>query len=152
MELSKQVVSLELAKKLKELGVKQESLFIWVNDAVSDEGWEVMRQKYRFVKTCAAFTVAELGEMLPAYVQVPYNEVTAQLRKDIDSEDNGLQGVWLSIDKSQVFNDDLGEEWSAVYGDNGSIVVETTAKTIADAMAKMLIYLIENKLSSTEQK
>ena len=29
MKLEDQVVSLELAKKLKELGVKQESLFYW---------------------------------------------------------------------------------------------------------------------------
>jgi len=32
MELEKQVCSLALAKKLKELGVKQESLFVYYSD------------------------------------------------------------------------------------------------------------------------
>jgi hypothetical protein len=40
MELSKQVVSLELAKKLKELGVKQESLFWW-RTLTKEDGWEI---------------------------------------------------------------------------------------------------------------
>ena len=31
MKLENQVVSLEIAKSLKELGVKQESLFYWVS-------------------------------------------------------------------------------------------------------------------------
>jgi hypothetical protein len=37
MELSKQVVSLELSKGLKELEVKQESYFKWVGDQLWDE-------------------------------------------------------------------------------------------------------------------
>jgi hypothetical protein len=32
MELSKQVASLDFAKRLKELGVKQESLFYWCKE------------------------------------------------------------------------------------------------------------------------
>lgn len=60
MELEKQVCSLELAKKLKELGVKQESLFWWnISDGI------VIGEQYRRPPSISAFTVAELGEMLP---------------------------------------------------------------------------------------
>jgi hypothetical protein len=34
MELEKQVCNLELAQKLKKLGVKQESLFYWRSNAI----------------------------------------------------------------------------------------------------------------------
>lgn len=61
MELSKQVVSSELAKRLKELGVKQESLFYWTTGGV------VYRSEMPFwlESNYSAFTVTELGEMLP---------------------------------------------------------------------------------------
>lgn len=67
MELSKQCVSLEIAKRLKELGVPQRSLFEYVN---TEQGGEIhlltttstFRSKDAFV---SAFTVAELGELLP---------------------------------------------------------------------------------------
>lgn len=46
MKLESQVVSLELAKKLKELGVKQESLFqwrlIWEGRSDEDAGEDVV--------------------------------------------------------------------------------------------------------------
>ena len=65
MELSKQVVSFELSKRLKELGVKQESAFYWEiqNDEVRlfrDDREGAMHP------TFPAFTVAELGELLPS--------------------------------------------------------------------------------------
>src|SRR5258706_5692321 len=64
MKLEDQIVSLELAKRLKEFGVKQESLFYWfINQLVymcDLSKWEKSK-KYIF----SAFTVAELGEMLP---------------------------------------------------------------------------------------
>lgn len=68
MELEKQVCSLELAKKLKELGVKQESLFVWdikrknlfyTKNNYPDGNIELLEQ-------CVAFSVAELGEMFPS--------------------------------------------------------------------------------------
>lgn len=81
MNLSEQCVSLELAQRLKELGVKQESLFYWADDDIvisQDidlllENGDVRNNSY----TCnhltdnktdeiySAFTSAELGEMLP---------------------------------------------------------------------------------------
>lgn len=64
MELEKQVVSLELAKKLEELGVKQESLFYWRRHKVKGMVIEYGRNDLDEYLT-AAFTVAELGEMLP---------------------------------------------------------------------------------------
>lgn len=64
MELEKQVVSLELAKKLKSLGCKQESLFWWTDDEDSPLG-EMVVGTFRDINSYSAFTVAELGQMLP---------------------------------------------------------------------------------------
>src|ERR1035437_2783851 len=69
MDLEDQVCSLELAKRLKELGVKQESLFSWSE-------WKPFHLKWKYEWTLepggghvrgkvAAFTTAELGDMLP---------------------------------------------------------------------------------------
>jgi len=61
------VVSLGLARKLKELGVKQESYFKWVGDQIWDE---TQQSDYESSSTplrdtwISAFTVAELGELL----------------------------------------------------------------------------------------
>lgn len=67
MKLKDQVVSLKLAKKLKDLGVKKsESIFLWGLDVV--EGWCISLREIQEpdTKDCiAAFTVAEMGEMLP---------------------------------------------------------------------------------------
>ena len=61
LPLEKQVCSLELAKKLKELGVRQESIFYWEKR----DGWELVDDPYddQF-ELYSAFTVAELGELL----------------------------------------------------------------------------------------
>ncbi len=73
MSLEEQVCSLDLAKRLKELGVKQESTFYWKHNTESPTGKFDERvlthygQPYRVNSTyhVSAFTVAELGEMLP---------------------------------------------------------------------------------------
>ena len=118
MELEKQVCNLELSKKLKELGVKQESLFYYLqyadqkplivghNDA--SPGWS----------NYSAFTVAELGEMLP--------------------------------EKACIRTVKLVEEWCCDYHPKNSKFNFPEHREVsnieADARAKMLVYLLENKL------
>lgn len=72
MKLEHQVASLELSKKLKDLGVKQESYFYWWNSAQEpfDAGWIVTAQEHIIDvgilcrQKVAAFTVAELIDLL----------------------------------------------------------------------------------------
>lgn len=67
MELSKQVISLSLAKRLKELGVKQNSHFWWVSfESPREEEIlcvnDVVNNAYD--PECSAFTVVELVNIL----------------------------------------------------------------------------------------
>jgi len=69
-----QLSNLELSKKLKSLGVPQESLFYWnFNNAVPEQGWYLDDENLAYDKkdTVSAFTVAELGEKLPKDFYVP---------------------------------------------------------------------------------
>ena len=155
MKLEQQVCSLELAKKLKELGVKQESLFHWYlkpYDNGLDEYWEIWQLDFCYIpggffgkssdeEDCvenenlseyvadseqySAFTVAELGEMLPFELE------GAHWIYDLESKKEG--GQWV-IGYLNSGGDALN--------DKGFF----SADTEADARAKMLIYLLENKL------
>lgn len=133
MKLEDQVVSLELAKRLKALGVKQESLFYWGekrNPLVSEFPWglisrfeigagidQALSAIYKG-EGISAFTVAELGEMLPAWVKIQVYR---------------RGNLWKIIRLSSVVK--IGEP-NEIY----------EAKTEADARARMLIYLLENNL------
>lgn len=130
MELTKQVISLSLAKKLKELGVKQESLFKWHSkiDGGSSVHTELvylpieqMEQDY------AAFTVAELGEILRNEEWEPPEWVL-----------DGKVWRWL--------------EWLGEPGMNRMHDIYTdevpTIQHEAEARGLMLAYLIENNLIS----
>ena len=116
MELSKQLTSLELSQKLKSLGVKQESYFFWFD--IKKElypscckGW-VYNKEHKI----SAFTVAQLGEMLPANFVLPY-------KRDID-----------------------GKVWGCYPVENREELYLVEADTEADARGAMLAFLIENKL------
>lgn len=124
MELQKQVTSLEISKRLKELGVKQESLFWWeqVKTAGKNE-WAkdfvlsfnnnsapYMVNGKKSHGTVSAFTVAELGEILKnCKYELPMF--------------NGM--IWHMDDYCPC---------------------EEESNTEADARGKTLIYLLENGL------
>lgn len=65
MKLEDQVVSLELAQKMKELGFEQESLFYWRHSSM--RGWRIISTMTDLIarnlveeSLCSAYTVAEL--------------------------------------------------------------------------------------------
>jgi len=117
IDIEKQCVSRDLSEELRSLGVIQKSFFFWKIDYREDAGTEAYLVAYnsRYMTSpgrivASAFTVAELGEMLPE------------------------KTCWRGYTN-------YGERWSFEFGD-----FKAEAKTEADARAKMLIYLIKNKL------
>lgn len=125
MRLEDQVCSLQLAKRLQSLATTQESAFAWYlrDNELIFAPW-VRNDPHQ--PSVAAFTVAELGDMLP------YEFKTAEGR------------WWLQMeryhDKSRVYY---------INTKSGTFLVDTYDVTEADARAKMLIYLIENGLLKT---
>lgn len=65
MTLSSQVCNLELSKRLKELGCKQDSYFNWELRPSDGETKLVAVKSWNNEFTFSAFSVAELGELLP---------------------------------------------------------------------------------------
>lgn len=135
MKLSEQICNLELSKRLKELGVKQNSFFWHYQDRFStnpnygEAGWknpqEAMPWKIehyqpskisgsRVLFEYAAFTAAELGELLP-------------MRFATIKQPNGYIPV--------EFEPIIGETRYSDFID----------KNEANSRARMLIWLIENR-------
>ena len=139
MKLENQVTTLETSKKLKELKVKQESLYYWVHPYNKSKlpKVEVAKNKWVLVDKLSdlfyrsksdvfsAFTVAELLELLPASVH-------KLAKKPL--------GAWLSLEKT----DD--NKYVAGYGDEGVNVLDVRDNLAVEAVAKMLIYLLKSKL------
>lgn len=133
MKIENQVVNLELSKKLKELGVKQEGQFYWWGNREETKTIIAYRKELiseviipvgiRDKGYCSAFTVAELGEILPTRIQDghPFElETNKQAKKGW-----AIRYYNYSIQESRI-----------TFADDNE----------ANARAKMLIYLIENKL------
>jgi hypothetical protein len=124
---------LELARRLEELNVKQESLFLWCEDTQPATLWSLDRWEESVLSSrdsdehlYSAFTVAELGEILPCEVW------------------KGKKAYWFNSAA-------MSHGWATGYvsraGEyrllNDHQEIENTE---ADARAKMLIYLVQNKL------
>lgn len=123
MKLENQVVSLELAHRLKKLGVEQQSYFKWVGEGVWDQG---TINEYQTPRTpaestwLAAFTVAELGEMLPV---------------ELKSGSPYYLECWKNY-----------PGWTVQYKNMTHILCGKAGNTEAEARGLMLAYLIENHL------
>lgn len=183
MKLEQQVTSLELSKRLKNLGVKQESLFYWREDYHTEghrneEGEMIYTGIFGNKYSCSyhpkprystadlkwnqadlnridqtefsAFTVAELGEMLPARLLGKIDEDVEMIAEPEDSDEwerlvnvQKYSTAWLGT--SVVSEKGGNDGWECNYASDGIQYMEFEADTEADARAKMLIYLLENK-------
>lgn len=123
MNLESICCSLEYAKKLKGLGVEQNSLFSWVlqNPDTGKNRYQLEQNRFDDIDY-AAFTASELGELLPWQMAVGKMDDNKTYACYWDA---GLYGEDINFKKS---------------------IPDFTAPTIVDAMAKCLIWLKENKL------
>ena len=193
MELEKQVSSQELSLKLRELGVPQRvthGSFAYVQDELhlvhedNDTGWLVgndyittfdcetgmLNDTYEW---CKAFTVTELGELLPKDIseevlnnRFPFEKSREEAKDDDDmlqAEENivnDLRSVFNELYEPENYTDGFGCGIRLNYGQGCNLyyflnddewecsyqVFQIKADTEADARAKMLVYLIENGL------
>lgn len=125
LTLEQQVCSLGSAKRLKELGFSQKSLWFWCRgkfDGSQKESWELGFYdelhapviENLITEYVSAYTVAELGELMPR---------------------------WAATFKATYPE---GIRWTAEDGQSPEH--KHNGNTEAEARAKMLIYLAENKL------
>lgn len=172
MKLENQVVNLELSKKLKELGVKQESLYkycgghTWYYDDQENGRFEECSydgilgddEYCAFAElTCeffvSAFTVAELAQYLPARIQFK-----KKVKKNPDWSIDFIPDEELEELKHAGFLTIVKPgRWCVNYLSNACFGTQNMAEVFwdennwANAMAKCLIYLLENKLLADNQ-
>lgn len=155
MKLSDQVVSLQLAKRLKELGLKKPAIFGWIyHEHAENQAWACKHDhpnKHWLVirgtndhkpimwaddncklqeqkdKEIAAYTSAELGEILPVYIE--RSDGISPIIQDRYYDAHGKNPCWFI----QYFSDIRAYDCKE-----------------ADARAKMLIYLLEQGLIENE--
>jgi len=130
MKIEDQVCSLELAKRLKELGVKQESFCWWVEPEYTNDKEPFVQAEFPAGHTArthiaSAFTVAELGEMLPITIHGDFDHLIC---------DKAIQHwfVYYSCDRE------------GSPRPKGGLYLQTES-TEANARAKLIVYLLENK-------
>ena len=145
------VTSLELSQKLEKLGVKQESEFMWVkyefwkepkiwaSDLASELKIICLSGKREY--TYSAFLSGELGEMLPHFIKI---------------KDTKYQ-LFVSVALGETDNPNSNRQWFVVYSDendysNNAPIKFMMKHNLAEAMGKMLCYLIENDLWSKKEK
>jgi len=156
MKIEDQVCSLELAKSLRKFDVKQESIFWWCKAYLNSKNpsiWKICLRDEDFFYSprldndiFSAFTVSELGEMLPKIITIETDDDV----KKIFSNFRFVEG------KNTIVKENIPiEVWSVNYicdttGELKNWLFDTLLtpaiydKNEANARAKMLIYLIKN--------
>ncbi len=146
MEIENQVCTLAQAKKLDYLGIVSKSYMYHVYPHMNS-GWKVLADGMfdkadDAVEFYPAFSVAELGVMLPDGISTNSNIRTAEIviRKDC------LNDWTVAYDVDHVTEGGYGATVKEIYRDN---IVEN--KSEATCRADMLIHLLENNLTTAAE-
>lgn len=173
MKLEDQICSLELSKKLKELGIKQESLFYYQNEPYNNgEDDVVVKIKNESINNLlnsydindnhelySAFTPSELLEILPKVVNINsafsyrFNMTQSLYVENADHVKiikNFIINYVNDCISPNVKKEDGIYKWPTVY--MNLMHHNIFDSNLANACAKMLIYLIENKLYDPNER
>lgn len=141
MKLENQVCSLEQAKRLKQLGIEQVGVFAWCPDGADEADMFVAETNtdgegghFADGDEYSAYTVAELGVMLTA------------------KSTHGRSTV--GIDALPEYTEKNGWYWWPSLSANildPNYLVQLSADTQAKMYADVLIYRLENKLTTAEE-
>lgn len=154
MKLEMQVANLELSKRLKELGVKQESLYWWVKGS-HQYGYE----GERYFKVDDGFVLSDWkpdSDMDYTGFPEPYEDAEALAKIEMEQIYSAFTvselGEILGCKVENISRYSKGWEIKAFSLDGGVATIHGSFSTEADARAKMLIYLIENGLLKPQEK
>lgn len=140
LSLEQQVCSLEYARKLKELGVKQESIFCWSMPLVTRKaptiyyaGRQHILKDTDYYNYYSAFTSAELLEMLPDY-----------------DNKNDPKRIFFGIEYKEM-REEMGGKYYFIsdfvdYPTDNDFYSDNSA----NCLAMGIIHLIENKIIEVE--
>ena len=137
MNLSEQVTSLELSKRLQELGVKQESIWYWTPEymkGIMDGGYFLATKPSPHLgsdrEQYSAYTASELLELLPPLITIkPNKKLKLTITKSLLTK-----GVCVRYREQKK---------------KGKLI-NIYDMDLSNSLAKMRIYLIENKLLETK--
>ncbi len=159
MKIENQVCSLEQAKKLKDLGVCQDSFFSWYggfNGSEMPPSVDLTDQRnYEYSVNgnyghpdhmYAAFNVAELGTMLPEYVETYFTR---------HGSEGGPRCVYVSLVKKFEHKNNKTTVHHSLHvtglDQNDEVDGKMPQNLEASSRADMLIWCIENKIISAQQ-
>ena len=149
MNIDDQVISIEYAKKLKELGVKQHSIFVW--EYHNEQYYRVQYIPYAVVPNTfnepewySAFSASELMELIPPIIDTknnePFNNFRFDLQRSVVVKDNEIIPVFLVNYHCDTFQVESGSPFFALK----LIMHNIYDAKLEDCLAKLLIWLIEN--------
>lgn len=136
MKIEDQCCTPAQGEKLKDLGIKQESLFYWTHSK-----WGIMpKSSIDFSgDPTSVFTVAELGVLLPdIYAEMQWVSIG-------NAEYNSKS---INMEPPNCFSVHIGEAMNRL---NHESFDQELYPTEAQARAAYLIHLLENKLHSPEE-
>jgi len=131
------VTSKALSQKLWEAGIKKETIFWWTD--LSDDGSEFsLTTKNLSQKGIYWYKKEFIGDW--GSHKIDKNDFPAYLTDEI------LEMLEVPPDK-YIFSKTIGGKWRIDFGDQEMIVADTHV----DCLAKLLLYLLNNKIIKVEE-